>query len=152
MGNEKSSRKFIEFAEAFIKEAKEDVAVAEELLENKRYAHSVFMSQQCAEKAVKAMLEIEGIFVAEHDISTFFLKFIANNNVYKKYKKENSIILEDLDYFEGEWAKTRYPKEKNGKICTPTELYGEKEAFLSLEKAKEVYNLIKKIMDEKNEN
>lgn len=116
MGTEENSEKFKSFAIAFLKEAKEDLRSGEDLFECKRYSRVVFFSQQAVEKAVKALLEMEHVFIAEHDLSNFFVKFIYNNKKYNSLKKEINDILEALYYFEGEAGKTRYPKEKGGKI------------------------------------
>ncbi len=146
MGNTEDSKKFRSFAVAFLKEAKEDAETAEELRRSKRHSRAVYFSQQCAEKSVKALLEMEKIFVAEHDLSTFFVKLIYNNKAYSIFKKELDLILENLDYFEGEWSRTRYPKEKSGKVVTPTEIYTEDDAIEAIEKAKEILSLIKDIL------
>jgi|SRR3989344_2552446 len=146
MGNEKNSDKFRSFALAFLREAKEDIETAEELLENKRYSRVVYFSQQCVEKAVKALLEMEKVFVAEHDLSTFFVKFIYNNKAYLKFKKELGIILEILDYFEGEWSRTRYPKEKGGKVITPTDIYSFEDSTEAIVKAQEALSITKNIL------
>jgi HEPN domain-containing protein len=149
MGDSKDSQKFVEFAKAFLKEAREDLVVADELLESKRYARSVFSSQQCVEKSVKALLEAEGIFAAEHDLSALFVKFIYKNEKYAEFKKILDSILENIDYFEGEWSKTRYPKEKDGKIVIPIEVYKQEEAVTAYGKAEEVFDSIKEILIKK---
>ena len=59
------------------------------------------------------------------------------------------IVLENLDYFEGEWSKTRYPKEKAGKVVTPTESYTAEDAIEGIEKAKSVLITIKSILAKK---
>src|SRR3989344_7003078 len=134
MGDAKDSDRFRSFAIAFLKEAKEDIVTAEEILENKRYSRAVYFCQQCVEKSVKALLEMEKIFVVEHDLSTFFVKFIYNNKKYNSLKKELNIIRESLDYFKEEWSKTRYPKEKAGEVITPSESYEEVDATSAIEK------------------
>ena len=149
MGIKKDSEKFRSFALAFLSEAKEDVETAEELLESKRYSRSVFFSQQCAEKSIKSLLEMEKIFVAEHDLSTFFVRFIYNNKKYGVFKKSLQQILENLDYFDGEWSKTRYPRQKAGEIVVPTGCYDFEDARRAHGKAEEVYNLIKEILIKK---
>jgi len=149
MGNAKSSSKFKKFAIAFLKEAKEDLEVAEELLESKRYARSVYSSQQSVEKAIKALLETEKIFVSEHNLSRFFVKFIYNNKNYSSLKKQTTNILKILDYFEGEWSRTRYPKEVNGRVLLPMEIYKSQEAEDSYYKATQVYDIIKEIFIKK---
>ena len=149
MGNEESSKKFRNFAIAFLKEAKEDIATAKDLLERKRYSRVVYFSQQCVEKSIKSLLEMEKIFVAKHDLSTFFIKFIYNNKEYSGFKKELERILETIDYFEGEWSRTRYPKEKEGRVITPTETYEFEDATDSIEKAEEVLSYIIKMLSRK---
>jgi HEPN domain-containing protein len=149
MGNEKDSKKFRDFAIAFLREAKEDLDGAERLFEVKKYSRAVFLSQQAVEKSVKALLEMEKIFVAEHDLATFFVKFIYNNKSYKSLDKEKNIILENLNYFEGEWGKTRYPREMKGKVVIPTELYDEHDAIQAIEKAGETIKVIKYILQKK---
>jgi len=61
MENKKDSEKFVKFAIAFLKEAKEDIDTAEELLEKRRYSRAVYFCQQCTEKSIKALLEMEKI-------------------------------------------------------------------------------------------
>ena len=146
MGTEQDSGKFRNFAIAFLKEAKEDIDSGEDLFECKRYSRAAFFSQQAVEKAVKALLEMEQVFVAEHDLSRFFLKFIFNNKGYAGFKKETQEILECLYYFEGEASKTRYPQEKDGKIVIPSEIYKSEDARISLDKANEAYNGINNIL------
>lgn len=89
---------------------------------------------------------MEKIFVSEHDLSTFFVKFVYNDEEYSTFKKELERVLEILDFFEGEWSRTRYPKEKGGKVLTPTEMYALGEATEAIEKAKEVLKIIKEIL------
>lgn len=149
MENAKDSQKFKSFALAFLKEAKEDLEVAKELIENKRYARSVSSSQQSVEKSIKALLEMEHIFIAEHDLSSFFVKFIYNNKKYASFKDELNELLSILDYFEGEWSKTRYPREKKGKVETPVEIYKSKDAVIAFEKASQCYGIIKTIFIKK---
>ncbi len=146
MATQQGGGKFRNFAVAFLKEAKEDLESGEDLFENKRYSRVVFFSQQSVEKSVKALLEMEKIFIAEHDLSIFFVKFILNNKRYQDFKKEVNEILENLYYFEGEAGKTRYPKEKGGKVIIPSEIYKLEDARRAIDKANEVYALIKQIL------
>lgn len=149
MGNKKNNEKFRAFAIAFLKEAKEDIEVAEELIDSGRYARCVSSSQQGVEKSVKALLEMENIFVKEHNLSGLFVKLIYNNEEYDSFKEELNIILDGLDLFEGEWSRTRYPQERKGKIEIPTEIYGSEDASTAYRKANEIYNIIKEILIKK---
>lgn len=149
MEDEQSSEKFRIFAIAFMKEAREDVESAKRLLEARKYSRAVFFSQQAVEKSVKALLEMEKIFVAEHDLATFFMKFIYNNKKYQELKKERNIILENINYFEGEWSKTRYPREVRGKVVVPTDLYDEHDASQAIEKSEETLKVITMLLNKK---
>jgi len=149
MGDGKGSEKYRNFSIAFLKEAKEDTDAAEILLSNKKYSRSMAASQQCVEKSIKAILEMEKVFVAEHDLSTFFLKFIHNNKEYSNFKKENEELLEILDYFEGEWKKSRYPREEKGKVVTTIEMYKEEDAVEAYDKSTRCYELTKIILKKK---
>jgi len=137
-----------EFALAFLKEAKEDLEVAEELLDKKRYSRAVFHCQQCCEKAIKSALEMEKVFVEPHDISRVYLKFIYNNPKYSQYLNQLNEILEILNYFDEEWEKTRYPKEENGKVIAPKERYTKEDALEAFNKAEVVFNIIKNLLKE----
>jgi HEPN domain-containing protein len=146
MESEQDGKKFRDFAIAFLKEAKEDIESARDLLEKKRYSRVVFFCQQAVEKSIKALLEMEHVFVAEHNLSNFFVKLIYNNKSYEKFKKEIDKLRENLDYFEGEWSRTRYPKEKNNKVIIPTEEYKENDALTALDKAEESYKLSEQVL------
>ena len=89
------------------------------------------------------------IFIAEHDLLTFFVKFIYNNKNYSIFSRELTVLRQNLDYFEGEWSRTRYPKEKEGKVVIPSEIYEEQDASEAIGKAKEVLFIIRKILIEK---
>ena len=142
MGDKQDSEKFRKFALVFLKEAKEDLESAEDLLDSGRYSRVVFFSQQAVEKSVKALLEMEHIFVAEHDLSSFFVKFIYNNNSYNLLKKAIKELLEIIDFFDGEASRTRYPSEKGGKVVAPSEIYNSEDGRGSLDKANQSYSII----------
>ena len=146
MANEEDSKKFNDFAIAFLKEAKEDLEIADILIENKKYARVIFNSQQAVEKSIKSLLEMEKIFVAEHDMSSFFVKFIYNNEKYKDVKEKAEEILDCLTQFEGKWKGSRYPSQKKGKVVPPTEIYDKDDAEESLNKANRVNELVKEIL------
>jgi len=149
MGDKQDSEKFRNFALAFLREAKEDLESAEDLLDSERYSRVVFFCQQAVEKSVKALLEMEHIFVAEHDLSSFFVKFIYNNKDYNEFKEKINLLFEIIDFFEGEAGKTRYPKEKGGKVVTPTEIYKIEDASSSLDKGNEAYSIVRQIFIKK---
>ena len=74
------------------------------------------------------------------------ITFIYNNKNYAQFKKEMDQILEHLDYFVGEWSKTRYPKEKAEKVVTPSELYFLEDAAQAVEKARNMLQIIQTLL------
>ena len=76
MESEQDRKKYHDYAIAFFKEAKDDFESARELVEKGRYAKVVYLCQQCVEKSTKALLEIEELFVQEHDLSSIIRRFI----------------------------------------------------------------------------
>ena len=149
MGNEQDSKRFRDFAVAFFEEAREDLDAAKDLFEKERYARAVFLSQQAVEKAVKSLLEMEKVFIAEHDIINFFVKFICNNERYNNFKKSTDSIRENLNFFNRKWSKTRYPTEEKGIVIKPKEYYKENDALMAMEKAEETLAAIKEILIKK---
>ncbi len=59
--------KFKDFAIAFWKTAKQDLVRAEDAYKEGAYSYAVFHAQQSAEKAVKGIMEMEEVFVRDHD-------------------------------------------------------------------------------------
>ncbi len=94
-------------------------------------------------------MEMEKVFVSEHDLSAFFVRFIYNSQGYAAFKNDLHKILENLEYFEGEWSKTRYPKEKAGKVVTPTESYTSEDSAEAVEKARDVLHIVTSILVKK---
>ncbi|MCX8191155.1 MAG: HEPN domain-containing protein [Candidatus Aenigmarchaeota archaeon] len=131
MGDEKT---YLELSRLFLKKAKEDLEVAEILLREKKYADSVYHSQQAAEKSGKAILLINKIFVAEHRISRFLPKKIGKK------------VIEYVKDLERHWVKPRYPFIGRDLIWDPTVEYTKELAEESLKKAKFVFEKIVKIV------
>jgi HEPN domain-containing protein len=77
MGSSKD--KFRDFAVAFWKTSKQDLERAEDALKEGYYPYAVFHSQQCIEKIIKAMLEMEEVFVRDHNVSDMFTTYITKN-------------------------------------------------------------------------
>jgi len=149
MGYIQVGKKFKEYAVAFLETSKYDLEQAENCLEDGAFANSVFFSQQCVEKAVKALLEMKGYFEREHDLSAPFLNMIIKKEKDEPKKKLLFEILNELDWFKGAWQKTRYPQQKDGKIVAPLLLYSREESQKAIKKAQFVFDEISKILNEK---
>jgi len=143
-----SKNRFKEFAVAFWKTAKYDLARAEDSFKEKAYSYAVFHSQQCTEKIVKAVLEMEEIFIRDHDVSDLFTIYILKKEKDKKWKNEFYQVLDNLDWFRGTWNITRYPYLKDGKVVSPVESYEKKDAKEALEKSRYTFYILTKFLKE----
>lgn len=69
MGSQKD--KFRAFAVAFWRTSAQDLERAEDAFKEGYYPYAVSHSQQCVEKVTKALLEMEEVFVRDHDVSDY---------------------------------------------------------------------------------
>lgn len=145
------SQKIRDFALSFIRLAKEDLETAEHLLEEGRNSNSVYHSQQCIEKAIKSLLEMENFFVGEHELEKyFFLKIISkykNDSLWKKYPLQE--MLAGMEWFKDKWWDTRYPKKEGNRIVSPLEAYTSSIAEEALAKSQFVFEITCKILKER---
>ncbi|KYK35234.1 MAG: hypothetical protein AYK19_10805 [Theionarchaea archaeon DG-70-1] len=98
MGSPKD--KFRDFAVAFWKTSKQDLDRAEDALKEGYYPYAVFHSQQCVEKVTKALLEMEEIFVRDHDVSDMFTTYILKKEEDEEIKEDLYEILDILYWLE----------------------------------------------------
>lgn len=147
MGSAKD--KFREFAIAFWKTSQLDLDRAEDALKEAYYSYAVFHSQQCVEKIAKALLEMEEVFVKDHDVSDMFATHILRKEVDKETKENFYKVLDILDWFKGAWALSRHPVIKDGKVISPFEQYDKKDAEDALEKARCVFEFVTLVLKEK---
>lgn len=140
---------FRDFALAFWKTARDDIGRAEDAMGEKAYSYVVFHSQQCVEKAVKALLEMKEIFSKDHDISDIFTIYILKPEKVEDQRKIFYDILDSLDWFKGKWSASRYPFIKGGKVVTPSEDFTEIEASLALSRARFVFSEITSLLKKK---
>lgn len=137
---------FKDFALAFWKTARDDIGRAEDAMREKAYSYVVFHSQQCIEKAVKALLEMKEIFSKDHDISDIFTIYILKPEKVEDQRKIFYDILDSLDWFKGKWSASRYPFIKGGKVVTPSEDFTEIEASFALSRARFVFSEITSLL------
>lgn len=144
MGSEKG--KFRDFAVAFWKTSKQDLERAEDALKEKYYPYAVFHSQQCIEKIIKAMLEMEGVFVRDHNVSVKFTTHILKKEEDEEIKKNLYEVLDVLGWFKGTWALSRCPVMEKGKVVSPFEQYDKEDAQSAVEKAKFVFKVVSSVL------
>ena len=138
--NEIIPKIFKEYAKAYIKVAEKDLERAYRALESQDYAQCVFYAQQCIEKSVKAMLELKLFYTRSHDILSYFIEKFKD-----EWKDEFNIIIEALEETRWEWSRTRYPFEERNQVMTPEEYYDRKRAEITLNYAKKVLEIARKI-------
>ena len=143
--------KFRDFALAFWKTSKQDLERAEDALKEGYYPYAVFHSQQCIEKIIKAMLEMEEIFVRDHDVSDMFTTYILKKEEDEEIKKNLYGILAVLGWFKGTWTLSRYPVIDRGKVVSPFEQYDREDAKSAVEKAKSVFGFVSFLLKDRYE-
>ena len=147
MGSQKD--KFRDFAVAFWKTSKQDLERAEDALKEEYYPYAVFHSQQCAEKVVKALLEMEEVFVRGHDVSDMFTVYILKKEEDEEIREDLYMVLEILDWFKGTWTLSRYPVMEKGKVVSPFEQYDKEDAKSAVEKAKFVFEFVSRVLEDR---
>lgn len=115
----------------WMRQARKDYEAAEANLETGQYFVCVFLCQQCAEKALKAVvLKKTWELIKTHD-----LKFLA-----KKAGASTDMQMKTA-YLSPYFVETRYP-DYDDEI--PAETYDEKEAKEALKLAKEILEWVEK--------
>lgn len=131
-------------AKAFILRAKADLKSARDLLRADDFSDAALHAQQCAEKAVKALLVFENRFASRHIVSDIF------SEVMEELKLEDlDKVLECCKDLERHWIRPRYPFPEKGDIWNPLEEYREKDAEEAVEKAVFVFERLKALLYER---
>ncbi|MFH8120402.1 MAG: HEPN domain-containing protein [Candidatus Aenigmatarchaeota archaeon] len=146
MGNKKIGRE--KFVENWLKLSRHDIEVAELMFKNYDWPNSVFYSQQSVERAIKALLEANGIIVRGHFLADILKREILPKEMEREMQEK---IIEISSWFEKDrkWVITRYPIKKGGKIVLPEEVFTKEIASEALKKARFVLDSISKILKEK---
>ena len=126
-------------AERWLNQAKNDLEAAKWNSEGKFYAHACFLSQQAAEKALKAYLySIGKRKIITHSTYTLARECAQENNAF------NSIlsICAELDKH---YIPSRYP---NGlPDSTPSEVYLKQDAQVSINNSQKILDFISKLIN-----
>ena len=139
------SRFNIKYAKLFIKRAEEDLEVSKVLLKTNHYPDSVYHSQQCVEKAVKAVLILNGVIFRRHNVSGVFRNVIYEMNIEDSWKEKLLNLIPKIESLEEHWVLPRYPEPYFGELWNPLEEYTKEDAENVLKVIKEFlkdkYNL-----------
>jgi HEPN domain-containing protein len=141
--------KFRDFAIAFWKTSEKDLERAQDALKEEYYSYAVFHSQQCVEKIVKALLEMEEIFVRDHDVSDMFTTYVLKKEEDEEVKRNLYAVLDILYWFKGAWTLSRYPVMERGVVVSPLEQYDKKDAQYAVEKAEFAFNIVSEILKDR---
>ena len=139
----------IKYAKLFIKRAEEDLEVSKVLLKTNHYPDSVYHSQQCVEKAVKAILILNGVIFRRHIVSGVFRNVIYEMNIEDSWKEKLLNLIPKIESLEEHWVLPRYPEPYFGELWNPLEEYTKEDAEECLKDAEKVLKVIKEFLKEK---
>jgi HEPN domain-containing protein len=131
-------------AERWLKTAEGDLETAVVLLQNEKFAHSCFHSQQAGEKALKAVWYLLEAYPWGHSVKKLIqdLEHVDLNTKSKLEHVLKSAILLDRHYIP-----TRYP---NGlPDLTPEEAFLEEDAKTCIDNAGRIIDAVKNILSER---
>ncbi|MCS6908339.1 MAG: HEPN domain-containing protein [Anaerolineales bacterium] len=123
-----SKKKYLYEAKRWHQTASEDLTASKALLQSGHYAQACFYTQQCAEKAVKALWLMLGEDPWGHSIQKLIQDFPR-----KELLEEYDLWVQFAAYLDKFYIPTRYP---NGlPDLTPGQVYRLEEAQQAIEKA-----------------
>lgn len=130
-------------AERWLNTAKEDIEAASILFNNERFSHACFLSQQAAEKAIKAVW-----FLADEEPWGHSILRLTEGLLNEEFKKQITGLGDSAAFLDKFYIPTRYP---NGlPDLTPGKVYLESDASLCIEKAQYIIKEIEKILKNTN--
>ncbi len=137
---------FEKFARKYFEESEKDLKRALRSLENGDFPESVFHSQQCVEKAVKAMMEAKRKYVYNHGpmLGTAFSDAFSDD-----WRDEFDTVLEVIGWFTEYYTRSRYPFLLKGEVISPEEFIDREIAEEALNKAEEVLKIAKEYLGRK---
>lgn len=126
-------------AERWLRDAVEDLAVAEDLLKTSHYAASCFHSQQAAEKALKSALYRRGVEARGHSV------YVLLSEVGKVYGVQVGFLEWRAKLLDKHYTPPRYPNLHPGIELAAHELYGREDAEKCLEAARSVIDFVRRL-------
>ena len=135
-----------DFARAFLIEAKNDFDRANKAFNENDFPYAVFNSQQCVEKAVKAMIEAKREYVYNHGsrLASIFIRVFGD-----EWIDDYDEIVNIIGWFSEYYTKARYPFMFKGKVVTPSEYINREIAEESIRKAEKVLKIAENYLRKK---
>ncbi|NTU60620.1 MAG: HEPN domain-containing protein [Deltaproteobacteria bacterium] len=126
-------------SEAFLIESGADFQSARVLFRSGCFARSIYLCQQCVEKAVKASLGLKGIFTTDHSLSPMF------SALYSSAFKDMDRLVVAIQSLERLGARARFPlfQRDDLPVWIPSREFGKKEAASALTHCEFVYQNLK---------
>ncbi|MEZ0343668.1 MAG: HEPN domain-containing protein [Caldimicrobium sp.] len=125
-----------DFAKKWLKQAEYDLEDAKKAKDWKSYYLSCFLSQQAAEKALKAYLYYAGVeIVWEHSVGALCKEAIKFDSTFEK-------VLSEARALDKYYIPTRCP-DALPEESVPSEVYEENDALNTLVKAEKIFSLVK---------
>lgn len=127
----------IEQGQRWLKQAQHDFCVAQKHLADKDYSDACYMSEQSAQKALKAYLLVRGErFVPIHSVAELVSQCADKDGDFEPLKTAGKI----LDQF---YIPTRYP-DALASPAVPFEIYTEEQAQQAIAFAKEIVQMVER--------
>lgn len=137
----------IKLAQAFVEKARSDLHSAKSLLKSGDYADSAYHAQQCAEKAVKAVLVLSNKFVRTHTASGVFRRVIES--LEPAWKSRLKDLIPKIEELEEHWVLSRYPEPHGKDVWNPVKEYTMERSEEAIENAEVVLETLTNFLREK---
>lgn len=135
-----------EMARYYVEEAQERLESARRALRKGRYGTVIFYSQECAEYAVKAVMESLSIkYPPIHDVGSLVLRLKRDERVPYWFQASSTQASEIISRLADLRIPARYGDQY--KKIPPSELFKKEDAEKALADAKFVYDLSKRYID-----
>jgi len=135
-----------EFAIKLIEEAESDLASAKTQIKESRFHKSVFESQQCVEKMMKAALALEGLTqVYDHDPSGLFASEIMTR-ADDDFLEELREIIRESDWLMDQYPFVRYARLRSQRVISPLDRYELTDAEEAVKIAEKAVSTIKNFL------
>ena len=127
-----------------LKLAREHLRTAEATLKENLYHVAVHYAQLSIENSVKALISLYEPPPKKHDVGYLLLKLLNKRGELKKYSKIISEIADIVDRVAPYHTISTYGDAVSFKA--PSELFSERDAVELIEKAKQVYNKVRRLI------
>lgn len=115
------------------------------------YSTAAGQAQQCVEKAIKAVLEMQELTILGHEISLSFRDEVVEKPEYADWHSRLNGLLPDIYWFDGVWTESRYPRwdRSQGRAVAPMERFDKERADEAIEKAERVLTTLQEFLEER---